>query len=190
MASNRWKFVLGIVMICVVLAILAGGRMLAGSNVSASENSQIQRVDLVIIDCAAPPFIPNDSTVEEHREGNKEFVWNLADTTLFLSEEQENEIISGGPRDGRTISGEDLRKLLVDKPVLNANVLDYLLAHQELIPEEWKGRSVFFWGTIYRGFLNTSYVRALRWNGRNWFWHHGWLVYEWDFGGPAIVSKI
>jgi len=33
---------------------------------------------------------------------------------------------------------------------MNANVLDYLLAHPELIPEDWKNKYVFFWGTIYR----------------------------------------
>ena len=37
-------------------------------------------------------------------------------------------------------------------PVLNSNVLDYLLANPHYIPEEWKAPTfgmVFFWGTIY-----------------------------------------
>ena len=31
----------------------------------------------------------------------------------------------------------------------NANVLDYLLEHQELIPEEWKNKHILFLGTTY-----------------------------------------
>ena len=33
---------------------------------------------------------------------------------------------------------------------LNANVLDYLLEHPELIPKKWKKYRIVFWGTIYR----------------------------------------
>jgi hypothetical protein len=33
--------------------------------------------------------------------------------------------------------------------VLNVNVLDYLLEHQELIPEEWKQFNIYFIGTYY-----------------------------------------
>ena len=195
MVSNRWKFISGLsamaMVLGVVMAVFFSG-LAIGSSVSASENPRIEKAGSIIIDCIAPPFIPRDSKVLEHRKGEERFVWDPAEVTLFLSPEQEDEIVSGGPRDGRTISGEDLRKLLADKPVLNANVLDFLLAHPDLIPGEWKGRSVFFWGTIYSGFLNTSYVRALRWDEheQSWIWHHGWLVYEWDFGGPALMLKI
>lgn len=36
-----------------------------------------------------------------------------------------------------------------DKKELNANVLDYLLEHPELIPDEWGGKEIFFCGTAW-----------------------------------------
>ena len=51
-----------------------------------------------------------------------------------------------GQQNGKWIVGNALRKVLAGKPVLNANVLDYLLANSHLIPEEWKGKATFFWG--------------------------------------------
>ena len=49
------------------------------------------------------------------------------------------------------MEGVELRKELSNKgvAVLNANVLDYLLARPGLIPEEWKGKRTYFFGTIY-----------------------------------------
>ncbi len=117
-----------------------------------------------LIDCDANPFIPEGQSVEEHKKGGF-FKFDLAKISLYLSKEQKE----GG------IEGNDLRKELENQPVLNANVLDYLLAHPYLIPEEWKDKTIFFWGTIYRrpeGYLD---VRCLRWDGSEWIWRYGWL---------------
>ena len=85
---------------------------------------------------------------------------------------------------GKLMTGRDLLKELEENkiPVLNACVLDYLLLHPELIPNEWKvdfpgewkpeywgvqQKQIVFWGTIYRGdksFHNPGgklYVRCL-----------------------------
>lgn len=61
-------------------------------------------------------------------------------------------------------------KELEDQPVLNANVLDFLREHPELIPDEWKGKFTFFWGTIYRHRDGDLYVRCLYWDGGRWDW--------------------
>ena len=82
-------------------------------------------------------------------------------------------------------SGNKLRKELANKDVLNANVLDYLLAHPELIPEEWKGKLIFFWGTIYRDSDGRLYVRYLRWGGSRWNSGYGWLDNGFYSGNPA-----
>jgi len=54
------------------------------------------------------------------------------------------------------------------KPVLTANVLDYLIDHPQCISEEYKNFSILFWGTIYQeistGYL---YVRYLYKNSAN-----------------------
>ena len=72
-------------------------------------------------------------------------------------------------------------------PVLNANVLDYLLAHRELIPEEWKGNAIFFWGPIYRLSGGDLCVRCLYWDDDAWHWGYCWLDDGWGGYYPAAV---
>ena len=131
-----------------------------------------------VIDCDAPSFIPDGLKVKEHQKSGK-LTWDAPKVTLYLSDNQ---------KDGKIIEGNRLRKELADKPVLNANVLDYLLANPHLIPEEWKGKAIFFWGTIYRRLSGDLYVRSLYWGDGGWDWRSGWL----DGGGwrgddPAAV---
>ena len=85
------------------------------------------------------------------------------------------------------IRGTELREELKGKPVLNANVLDYLLKHPELIPEEWKGKAVFFWGTIYRDSRGNLCVRCLYWDGSRWYWSHNWLDDFWLADNLALL---
>jgi hypothetical protein len=59
--------------------------------------------------------------------------------------------------------------------------------NSHLIPEEWKGKYVFFWGTIYRGSGDNLYVRCLCWGGGRWDWGYDWLGGGWDDGNPAAV---
>jgi hypothetical protein len=78
-------------------------------------------------------------------------------------------------------------------PVMNANVLDFLLANPDLIPEEWKKdehgntRYIFFWGTVYRDRGGDLYVRYLCWGGDRWGWGSRWLGSGWDGDSPAAV---
>ncbi|MFN3188194.1 MAG: hypothetical protein ACK42D_01445 [Candidatus Paceibacteria bacterium] len=132
-----------------------------------------------IIDCDASPFVPDGWSAEEHQP-NGVFKWSLDNVALYLDK---------GQKDGKWIKGNQLRKELEDKPVLNANVLDYLLAHPHLIPEEWKGKVVFFWGTIYRRPLGRLCVRSLFWSGGRWRWYARWLGLGWDGDYPALLSR-
>ena len=63
--------------------------------------------------------------------------------------------------EAKASSGPELRDELKDKCVLPASVLDYLLDHQEIIPEEWKERDIYFWGTIFVDRDGQFYVRRL-----------------------------
>ncbi|MGE5541321.1 MAG: hypothetical protein ACM3TU_03520 [Bacillota bacterium] len=143
------------------------------------------------IDCDADPFNPWEKdgwTVEEHQKGGT-FKWDASQVELYLASGQKN---------GKYIEGNKLRKELSDKsvPVLNANVLDYLLANPHLIPEEWKRdgqgrrRAVFFWGTIYRRCDGILCVRCLfpkgvdGWKG---FYHGGIDNATWDHSFPSAV---
>lgn len=138
-----------------------------------------------IIDCDKAPLIPYDSwKVEEHIKGGQ-FTWNPEKVKLFLSVNQ---------KDGKSIEGNKLRKELKDEPVMNANLLDYLLDHPHLIPEEWKvdekgnTRYIFFWGTIYRSAGDRLCVRFLYFSGGRWKQDYCWLGYGFDGNHPACVS--
>ena len=135
-----------------------------------------------VINCNADPFVPDGWRVEEHQTSGPRntglLEWNVSKVSLYLSKKQQ----------GGSIEGNKLREELKGKPVFNATVLDYLLANPDLIPEEWKGKAVFFWGTVYRysdGFLC---VRFLCWHGGRWYWGDYWLGHGWYVGNPAAVS--
>lgn len=133
------------------------------------------------IDCDADPLLPNRGwRVEEHRKCGV-IVWDSAKVGLYLSKHQKGD---------ESIEGNKLRKELVDKFVLNANVLDYLLAHPDLIPGDWRGTAIFFWGTIYGDSFSNRYVRCLRWDGRRWGQDHSWLGSAFcSRYGPAVVAS-
>ena len=139
-----------------------------------------------IIDCAAKPFTPEGWEVVEHvilgvkylgiKAGGK-FEWDPSKIHLVLVDEQKGD---------KSIEGNELRKKIKDKPVLNANVLDWLLANPELIPEEWKEKNICFWGTIYRHSSGSLGIRYL-WNNDGWSWDFSWLGDAWRSDSPAAV---
>lgn len=131
-----------------------------------------------LIDCDALPYCPDSWEVVEHRK-HGQLQWDPTRIRLHLSKKQ---------TDGKVIEGNKLRKELDGLPVMNANVLDYLLKHPELIPDEYKGKAVFFWGTIYRGSDGDLYVRCLCWYGGEWDWDCYWLDRGFHDDGPAAVS--
>ncbi|MFA5163599.1 MAG: hypothetical protein WC441_03665 [Patescibacteria group bacterium] len=131
-----------------------------------------------LIDCDAAPFVPDGLSVEEHKKsGLLKFVPTRA--ALYLSKRQKTGYICG----------HDLRKELAAKPVMNANVLDYLFAHPELIPESWKGKAIFFWGTIYRDPNGALYVRCLGWRGSEWSRFYFLLGGDFSSGHPAALAS-
>ncbi len=131
------------------------------------------------IDCDASPFVPDGWKVEEHRKGGI-FTWDPTKVKLYLSKKQKGD---------KYVIGNDLRKELASQPVFNANLLDYLLKpeNQHLIPEDWKGKYVFFWGTIYRSSVGDLCVRYLYWDDSAWNWNCHWLVSSFNSCNPAVV---
>lgn len=134
-----------------------------------------------VIDLDADPHLPDGWKVEEHKRGGQ-FEWDPSKINLYLSPNQ-----LGNKR----IKGNDLRKELANKPVFNANLLDYLKANTSLIPDEWKKdekgntRYIFFWGTIYRRSGGYLCVRCLYWGGDGWVWSFSWLDGGWNYNDPA-----
>jgi hypothetical protein len=131
-----------------------------------------------LINCDANPYLPNGWKVEEHKQGGQ-LEWNPTRVKLYLSKDQ---------RPGKSIVGNKLRKELANQSVLNACVLDYLLANPTLIPEDWKGKFTFFWGTIYRDSDGDLCVRYLYWFGSGWYWFYDWLDSNFYDSSPAAIS--
>lgn len=142
--------------------------------------SRVLRQALVstgIIDCDTDPFMPKGWTVKEHKKGGQ-IKWGSKKVMLHLSKKQHG---------SKVIGGHDLRQELENRLVLNANVLDYLLTNPHLIPKEWRGSHVFFWGTVYRDPGGDLCVRCLRWGDGRWGWSDRWLDRDWDDDAPAAV---
>lgn len=133
-----------------------------------------------VIDCDKDPFVPEGWKVECHKKSGQ-MEWSPSNVRLHLSANQQ---------DGKAIKGDKLRLELVNEPVLNANVLDYLLANPELIPDSWKGKAVFFWGTVYRSSDGHLYVRCLYWDDGRWGWGCSWLGHDFVGDGPAACSQV
>lgn len=138
--------------------------------------ARLQVIGNHIINTDAAPFIPDGWKVEEHKKMGQ-LIWDPSKLSLYLSKKQQ----------GGCIEGNKLRKELEGKPVMNANVLDYLLANPTLIPEEWKGKAIYFWGTIYRDYDGYLYVRYLCWCDVRWDWSCPWLDGAWDDNEPALL---
>ncbi len=116
---------------------------------------------------------------EFHDSGSGELEWDPSMANLYLSEQQS---------DGKRMTGHALWQEIKDKKirVLNACVLEFLLAHPFLIPESWKtAGAIFFWGTIYSGPRGDLYVRYLYWRDGAWRWSSNYLGDEWRSGSPA-----
>lgn len=135
------------------------------------------------VNLAAEAKVIKGYTVTSHTPGDAAFVWDPAKVTLFLSPEQEGDEV---------IKGTELQPKVIKQAPFNANLLDYLLLeHPELIPADWKGKEVFFWGTVYRDAGGDACVRCLSRDGGGWCWRARWLGRGWDAHHPAaVLAKV
>lgn len=115
-----------------------------------------------VIDLDSEPFVPADCKVEQHKLGGQ-FEFDSTKIKFYFSKQQK--IVWNG-----RIDGNELRNELEGKSVLNANVLDYLMRHKEIIPDFWKGMRIFFWGTLYVRLDDRVCVRCLQWDNGDWYW--------------------
>jgi hypothetical protein len=106
-----------------------------------------------VVDSNKLPFVQKGVWVDKHI-GNGDVVWhkNKFAKLLYPLESQKEEDL---------ITGIDFQKEIMQRPVMNATVLDWLLENPSCIPSEWKGKKIFFWGTIYRDGYDELFVRYL-----------------------------
>jgi hypothetical protein len=115
--------------------------------------------------------VPEGFTVEYHEEMSS---FDPTKLSLHLEPEQETGYISG----------HVLRERMKGKG-LNINVANYLVKHPELIPKEWKGKFVSFWGTIVRNRDGTLLVPYVYDRGDRAVVRWDWLGGDWDGRHPA-----
>jgi hypothetical protein len=78
------------------------------------------------------------------------------------------------------ISGEELVKRAKElKANLGQQQAEYLLEHQEEIPEEWQRYCLVFTGTVWRDRHGDRSVPCLGWDGRRWCLSLHWLEFGW-----------
>jgi hypothetical protein len=157
------------------------------NNNSLLNVDQIEVPKIHLIDCDAVPFCESCGKIEYSMElPNRvrgQWEWDPK-VSLYLSKKQ----VKGD------ILGNDLYQELADKSVLKDNVLNYLLAHQELVPEGWEGKKISFWGTVYwayEDYQDCYFVRSLVENYSGWTWEFSWLDRHFDSNNfAAIANKI
>ena len=134
------------------------------------------------VDCSKTPFVPDGWRIAEDEHQIKSAIrvkvgLTVNSTGLQLVKHQKKGVVIG----------HKMLEHLEGQKVLPANVLDYFLENQELIPEIWKSKAIFFWGTVYRGRSGDLYVRYLYGNGGRWDWDYCCLDDGWRFDSPAAV---
>jgi len=92
---------------------------------------------------------------------------------------------------GENVIEYNLRKESMAPLFLNANVLDYLLAHRHLIPNEWiTEKNIVFRGTTYYNHDEGICFRALSWNGLKGSWGWCWVSRSlYEEGSVAAIAS-
>jgi len=139
-----------------------------------------------VIDCDVRPTVPDGLKLSSHQPGGN-FVWDPTKVELFLSPGQQLD------RHGfqQSENARNIRRALENTPKrpLNANVLDWLLAHPEHIPKDWKGKRVVFWGTVYSDALGGEHIRGLQWLNEQWVSDESCVAY-WNHLGSLEPAAI
>jgi hypothetical protein len=130
-----------------------------------------------IINCDIKPSTSGNYQVMEHRQ-NGQWEWNSDNVFLYAIDAD------------IMVEGHDLYDDLINKPCLNACVLDYLLIHPKLIPQDWKGISIDFWGTIYENEQKKFFVRRLFCFLGNWKDKYIYLGDKWDSCKPIALMRV
>lgn len=137
---------------------------------------------LLTVDYSVRPSLVKFDTVE-HPDRKDVATIDLSKVSRVLTL-REDETFVGGE--------ENLRRLKkraeeTGETLLDVRVLEELLKHPHLIPEEWKKGVTYFLGTIFRDSDGNRYVVCLVGDGGRWGWSHRWLEVSWSFDKFAAV---
>ncbi len=137
-----------------------------------------------VVDLDSKPLIRYGNwEIRSHHSGGK-IIWDPSKVKLFVHKRQSGENI---------MTGRELESYFDTIKVFNANLLDYLLDHPYLIPEEWKKdqdgnmNHIFFWDTIYIDGVKGLHVRCLEFMGGHWRDGAYSLNKKFNLNCPALV---
>lgn len=130
------------------------------------------------IDLRAPPSVPKGRRIVEHAVGEI-IEWDPSRIVLKRLDEQTRGVVAG----------TGVLKGLSSQNTMSANVLDFLCGNTKLIPEGWRDKTVFFWGTIYANDVGRRCVRAICYapGGKHLLMFDRWLDQIW---GPDDYAAI
>lgn len=149
--------------------------------------------NVIYVNLDAPPKLPFDGAEVKENAGGGWVKVERRKTGLYVNGKKIVLHLDEGQKDGKVMVGTKLKEALTGKSVEHPNILDALMEHTHLIPDDWKqdgqGRTIyiFFWAVVFRhrgGFL---YVRCLYWDFGAWQTDCGWLGSGWDGRNPAAV---
>jgi len=148
---------------------------------------------VIMVNLDVAPKLPFDGAEIEKNEGCGWVKIEKREDGLYVDDRKVVLYLSERQKGGQTIKGYELRDEFTGKLVLHPNILDALMEHFHLIPEDWKKdengntRYIFFWAVIFRNSDGDLFVRCLNWDGSRWFWNYRWLDIDFNSDNPAAV---
>ncbi len=125
-----------------------------------------------------PGTVPGNWKVVTHQKNGK-LEWRPGIITVSLED--------GQRRNTNFPYGEQVYESYAGEKLPNSNMLEFYLKHPYLIPDEWKGEIVHFFGTIFTDDRGNLHVRRLEWNGSKHKWEAGTTMFEKVFFAPNMV---
>lgn len=160
-----------------------------GKEFLATQRVRVIDDNTIEVNLGISPKLPFDGAAVESHVGEGWAVVQKRSDGLYVDNRKVALYFSEHQQDGKTVQGHELREELSGKPILNANILDALLENTHLIPEDWKGKAIFFWATVYRNRGGILSVSFLLWSGGRWYSLCHWLELHWRSSSPAACLE-
>ena len=136
----------------------------------------------------ATPWIPEAFTLEKNDVEGELSVENIGGE-LYVNGRKVVPYLHEKQMGGGSIVGTDLERELKGKPVLGSALLRHLIENPKLVPDSWKGKYLFFWGTKLRPSTGRRCVLCIYWYDEQWQWDYCWLDDGWGGYNPALVLE-
>jgi hypothetical protein len=159
----------------------------------------VQRVvvvndNTIRVNLDAEPKLPFEGAVAVGQSGELGWVTvQKYEDGLYVGERKFALYLSNNQQDGNVIQGLNLKDELAEMATVHPNILDALLEHTHLIPEDLKKNDeggtlyIYFWAVQFRNSAGRLYVRSLDFNDGKWCWGYRWLHDDLDGYRPAAV---